>query len=287
MTFVISLATTPTRINNFIYSITYFNKELPDDCIKVVINIASSYKRFPDSIKLSDYSKKILLENKKFILNIIPDYGPISKYYGGIDYISKNNLHNCSLFIIDDDIMYNKKYIEEVIRGGPYKLISAGNGFDIINNQYTITTPNPQYIEGFSGIYFNYNNVDKLLQKFIKYYSCLIKKKDEEGAEDNIINNFLIAAFMGDDFIISSFYKNKIFVNGKNLFNYHKCRVMEYGLGTDALQNNQLFGSNMDTYFYLRDNEIILTTFINKLKVNTELMSACGDGDRHFMNLSN
>ena len=276
MSFVISLATTPKRINNFIYSITYFNKELPDDCIKVIINIAPSYKRFPDSIKLSEYSKKILLEHKKFILNIIPDYGPISKYYGGIDYISKNNLHNCSLFIIDDDIMYNKKYITSVIRGGPYKLISAGNGFDIINNKYTVTTPNPQYIEGFSGIYFNYNNVDKLLQKFIKYYSCLIKEKNKED-EDNIINNFLIAAFMGDDFIISTFYKKKIFVSGKNLFSYHNCRVMEYGLGKDALQNNQLFGSNMDTYFYLRDNEIVLTTFINKLKVNTELLTHFGN----------
>ena len=55
---------------------------------------------------------------------------------------------------------------------------------------------------------------------------------------------------------------------------------MDYGLGKDALQNNQLFGSNMDTYFYLRDNEIILTTFINKLKVNTELLS-------HFANSIN
>jgi len=258
---IISLATTPNRINNFVYSIPNFYKELPSSCSLVLINVCQTYKRFNQKIKLNKQSLLILKKYSKFIINWVYDYGPISKYSGAIEYMKAKKI-NENLFIIDDDITYPKAYIEHIAISAPRNFICSGSGFKIFNGSYNPTPYEPDYFEGFSGIHFPYQNINNIVYLFSKYYKCLNPKEN-----NNLINKYLLSCFMGDDFVLSKLYKKKFCMNHK----LKDLAIRQYGLGADALQNNNLHGSNMGTYNYLEENEIIFWTFIKKIKVNASI----------------
>ena len=118
-------------------------------------------------------------------------------------------------------------------------------------------------MEGFSGIHFPRRLINPLLERFAELYKCLlpIDKRDKE----DIPQETLLACFMGDDFIISYLHKKKLWTQNNWQGNI---KVLEYGLGQDALQNNNLFNSNMGKYNYINENEIVLKTWINKIKLN-------------------
>lgn len=263
--YLISLTTTPTRINNFIYLLDYFNKQLTSSVYKVIINVAPYYKRFSNKIYLSDYSKDKLNEySDKFQLNICYDYGAFTKYAGGIEYMKKNDLQ-MDLLIIDDDIIYEKKYLESFtifnLSQNNMTLLS-GSGFNIINGIYRSVENNPTYLEGFAGIYFPYKLLNDDIIIFSQYYKCMCVS-DISVSEPN---KFLVASFLADDFIISHFYKHKrVIPDIKN-----KLKIMEYGLKGDALKYNCLFGSNMGTYNKLLEDKHILNHFINLRHLHKE-----------------
>jgi hypothetical protein len=266
--FIISLTSTPKRIDRFIFSLIdlIFNLQKCRDLHKIIINIPKKYRRFNEEIKLNKESKKILnkYKNKVIINKLDFDYGPLTKFIGGYRYLKSNNLHKCSIIIIDDDIEYNFRYINNLLTQAPSNYICAGSGFNIIDNNYIPNNLNNiTYVEGFSGIHFPRRLINPLLDRFADLYKCLlpIDKRDKE----DIPQETLLACFMGDDFIISYLHKKKLWTQNNWQGNI---KVLEYGLGQDALQNNNLFNSNMGTYNYINENEIVLKTWINKIKLN-------------------
>ena len=260
MTTILSLSTTPPRINQFIYSLDWFNKQLPDFIVKVIINICAKYRRFPVNCRVSEYSKGILLKYKdKFTLNFCYDYGPITKYIGAIEWMKYREL-KYDLMIIDDDINYTHKFISKICSGSKRDYICSGSGFNIEYGQYTITAYQPDYVEGYAGIYFKYDLIDNIVDKICQYYKCINDSND-------LINMVFRTLFMADDFLISYIYKNKYVFNGLKT----ELNIQRYGFEGDALQNNTLHGSNMGSYNYLLREKIVIDTIINKIKLNNQL----------------
>ena len=270
--FIISLTSTPKRINRFILSLNYFIENLQKcrNFNKIIINIPKSYRRFNEEIKLNKESKNILKKyKKKVIINKLDfDYGPLTKFIGGYRYLKSKNLKECGILIIDDDIEYNNRYINSLINSAPLSYICSGSGFNIVDDNYSPDKlSNITYVEGFSGIHMPSRLINPLLNQFAELYKCLlpVDKRDKE----DIPQETLLACFMGDDYIISYLHKKKLWTQNNWRDNI---RVLEYGLGQDALQNNNLFNSNMGTYNYINDNEIVLRTWINKIKLNSHFM---------------
>ncbi len=263
--FVISIATTPKRINDFIYGIPKLNTILPPHCKNVLINCCPFYKRFGEAdFKLSEYSKKILCKYDKFNLWFCYDYGPMTKLIGAMNYNhSKNTKY--SILILDDDIDYSYKLLNTLTTRDNRMAITSGRGFRITNGNYDPDPFEAQYVEGFAGIYFPYEIIDYNVYFFAEFYKCLEPKPTEAGC----VNDFLIACFLGDDYVISKFYKKKLCLNYlcKDIIPYN------YGNEADALHNNTIHGSNMGTYNFLeeQDNKKIFNTFTNKINLNQHI----------------
>jgi len=106
----------------------------------------------------------------------------------------------------------------------------------------------------------------KEIELFVEYYKCLIPKRDMS----NLPQEVLLSCFMGDDFILSEYYKNKLW--SKNNWR-SELFIHDYGLGEDALQNNTIYGTNMGTYNFLLEHMDILRQWMNKLTLNSSIKS--------------
>jgi len=261
MNYILSLTTTPERIDCFLNQLPFFNRE--HEAELVIINICNYYKRKDKHFKLNKRQQKQLnFFNRfklKYVFNICNDYGAITKYKGGIEYMKRHNIKNKYLIIIDDDIFYKYGHFDKLIDHKTNKNITTGNGFNF-GKEWTYEKRHNEkcdMVEGFSGICFDSNQVNNLLLNFIDYMKCVDFNND-----DNIINQYLKACCLGDDFILSYQYKKKLCVNT------NKINIYRYGLGEDALHKNNIFGDNMKTYKFLNDNILILKTFYNKILLN-------------------
>ena len=113
----VGVSTIPSRANSkiFLNNLKDFIKNQVINIDKVFVTIPKKYNRFNNNI--DEYTRKELedIENVE-IIDIEKDYGPSSKYLGPlmIKYdIIKDNL----LVIIDDDRLYNKNVIRNLLMG--------------------------------------------------------------------------------------------------------------------------------------------------------------------------
>lgn len=273
--YIISVSTTPIRINKLIKNIPLLYKNLTDNCFLFLINVCNKYKRFDDKIELNDLSKKILVKYcDKFKLHYCRDYGPITKYIGGVNFIKKNYL-KYDLLIADDDIGYTKPYwqfyekaknmFDDISYEVPYDIM-AGSGFNLpISIPYEMEPKYPDVLEGFSGIYFKNKLLNNNVYFFVKIFDILESIAHKQNEIGKVINTL----FLADDYLISQFFKKKMAF----------CNCMEhlvpldFGYKDDALQYNNLHGSNVNSYNYLEENKKIVNTLINKSHLHQELLS--------------
>jgi len=113
----ISLTTIPSRIKlpNFLNNVNDFLKNNGNYIEKFYIVIAKKYKRFTEEIP-NNIIEELQKINKVTVINIDNDYGPSSKYLGPLmNYYDE--LENNILVIIDDDRLYNKNLIRNIITG--------------------------------------------------------------------------------------------------------------------------------------------------------------------------
>jgi hypothetical protein len=257
MGFILSVSTIPTRINELIKIIPL----LKCNYKFFVINICSQYKRF-GQFKIPKELLILCNTNKRIVFNFVDDFGAITKYIGGYNFIHKKKLYNDKLIIIDDDICYNKDLFYELIDDKTKDNITTGSGFNYDNKgDYIVKFGLVEMVEGYNGICFDYNQLDY----FIIWYSNFYKHFDFKS--DDIIDKYLSASFLGDDFIISNVYNDKwATMNGRKYV-----KPLSYGFNEDALQNNTFFGGNMGSYRFLSDNIKILNTFKLKYVLNKEI----------------
>ena len=134
---------------------------------------------------------------------------------------STHNIYNKYLIIIDDDTIYNPLLFRELINKKRKNNIVTGSGFNFEGDKYNIVKGSKcEVVEGYGGIIFNINQVYNTdLLKFIDYYKTI------NFNSNNYINKYLIASFLGDDFIISNYFKIVFFMKAWNILIYS---ILEY-----------------------------------------------------------
>ena len=256
------MTTTPTRIEYLMDNISYLSKF---SCQKIIINVCKRYKkmRISDYIVPKKYYKQIKYL-KKIVINYTEDCGPLTKYLGGAKYMRDNKLTDHYLIIIDDDVFYTENLFNKLLKDKTKKNITTGSGFNMTSDyKYDIVKEgDTEYVEGYGGICFHYNQISDIMMDYSEYYKHICWDED-----DDIVNDFLKASFLGDDYIISKTYKKRIAISaGRDMI-----IPLEYGFGPDALHNNPVFGSNMGSYHFLMNNNIIMKTFYKKISLKHQI----------------
>jgi hypothetical protein len=174
----------------------------------------------------------------------------------------KKKLIHDKLIIIDDDTFYDEKLFYELMDHKTKDNVTTGSGFNYgSNREYIITTGKTEMVEGYAGICFNYDQYSEFISWYVKFY------KHFDFKSDNVVDKYLTGSFLGDDYIISNIYHQKYCIEKGRSY----LKPFQYGFESDALHQNNVFGSNMGSYKYLYDNEKVLDTFKLKFLLNKEI----------------
>lgn len=254
MGFILSCATTPSRIQHLLQILPMIRGRYK----YFVINICQEYKRF-GKFKLPKELISMCKQHKRIIFNFVYDYGPVCKYIGGFEFMKRKGLKDDKLIIIDDDTIYNKDLFYDLMEEKRENNITTGSGFDYDENRnYIMKEGETEMVEGYAGICFDYRQYDEFMEWYVKFYKCI------QWNSDQLLDKYLKASFLGDDFIISNCYDNKIAIQGGR----ENIVPQGFGFMNDALHKNNVFGSNMGSYLFLHENIKILETFKLKYKLN-------------------
>jgi len=259
MGFILSCSTIPSRIHNLI-AILHHTTDIRYKYF--IINICVKYKRFGD-FKIPKELILLCKSNKRIILSVIDDYGPINKYVGAFQKINKLKHHNNDkIIILDDDVLYHPDLFYELMDSKTDDNITTGSGFNYDEKRnYKIVEGKTEMVEGYGGICFSLNQCSDFIMWFVRFY------KHFDFKDTNPVSKYLQAAFLGDDYIISNVYDNKYAIQGGRKY----INPQPYGFNNDALHKNNVFGSNMESYKYLYDNIDMLETFKKKYMLNKEI----------------
>jgi hypothetical protein len=258
MGFILSCSTIPTRINHLIEIIPMIKCRYK----YFVINICTDYKRF-GKFKVPRSLLELCKKDKRVVFNFVYDYGAVCKYVGGFSFMKKKKLYDDKLIIIDDDTLYIKDLFYELMDEKTNSNITTGSGFNYDEyDRYKIVEGTTQMVEGYGGICFDYNQCSDFIFYYSNYYKCIDNFKS-----DDLIQKYLCASFLGDDFIISNIYNDKFAIKSGRQY----IKPQDYGFNSDALHRNNVFGSNMGSYKYLNDNIKILKTFKLKYLLNKQI----------------
>jgi hypothetical protein len=289
---IVSLATTMSRIESFFTVIESI--EAIDRVFKVVIQLCKEYKRFktvvPDQDLYAVMSHPILMRlnakngYQKYVVHVTEDWGPITKLMGVYAYCTQNQYTESKIVIIDDDTEYLDNCLSDLVRYKTPKNIVSGSGFLFFERmEYTIIdeTGNRKghlnradIVEGFSGICFQYDDINAKFMRFIKYYCTIDWIKSPEQSESETyncrVNTFLKACFLGDDFVISYYFgKSKALYK---VFGYiDSLKQQDYGYGADALHQNVVFQSNNGSYLYILQNIDIFEALLLRIDVCAQI----------------
>lgn len=258
MGYILSCATIPPRVEKLIQVIKYSTRLRFKYWI---VNVCVDYKRF-GKYKISKDLIRLAKTDKRIILNIVNDFGPITKLIGAFKIAPKLKLNKYDkIIIIDDDTTYHPDLFYDLVNNKTKDNITTGSGFDFVNEQYKIVEGKCDVCEGYGGICFDIDQLDDFILWYVMFYKHFNFKQDDE------VSKYLQASFLGDDFIISNIYPNKEAIQqGRRYIN-----PQQYGFTSDALHQNNVFGSNMGSYKYLNDNIDTLNTFKNKYKLNKSI----------------
>jgi hypothetical protein len=208
---IISLTTSPTRINNIKPVIdSILNQTIQPNSI--YLNLPFVYKRTSDKFnKIPDF-----LNHPKIQINYVEDIGPITKILPTL----RNNFIDDPLIIsIDDDTIYGIKMIEIMLKYHQAFPNSVLTGSSYKNYSKLILDPLPHRIgnmvEGFSGIAYPYK---------------MFKNMD-------IDLNIPKECYFSDDFIISNYINNKNIpiITVRNNDTLYKVKQLNFGFEKDAL----------------------------------------------------
>ena len=257
MGYILSCSTTPLRIQKLIQIIP----QLKCRYKFFIINICAKYKRFGE-FKIPKELLQLCNRDKRIVFQFIDDFGPICKYIGGFNFMKKKHLRDDKLIIIDDDTFYMKDLFYELMDEKTHNNITTGSGFNYDKDRnYKIVCGACEMVEGYGGVCFNYNQCSEFLFWYVQFY------KHFDFTSEDLIDKYLSASFLGDDFLLSNVYKDKWAIgNGRQYI-----KPFDYGFNDDALHKNNSFGSNMGSYYFLNQNIKIFNTFKLKYLLNKEI----------------
>jgi hypothetical protein len=214
---IISLTTSPKRINHIQPVInTILNQTIPPDTI--YLNLPKVFKRTGDKFdKIPDF-----LNHPKIKIMYVEDIGPITKI---LPTFQQKFSDDTFIISIDDDILYDKKMIEIMLKYHqefPDSVLNCSNHAMKLSAISISLNPLPHskyyFIEGFCGVGYPY----KLFKNMV------------------IDLNIPKECYFSDDFILSNYINNKkipIIRMGGVFYRIYKWKSLNYGLKKDALHN--------------------------------------------------
>ena len=265
MGFILSCSTIPTRIDKLIQIIPMIKCRYK----YFVINMCADYKRFGE-FKIPRSLLMLCKRDPRVVFNFVYDYGAVCKYIGGFQFMKKKRLYNDKLIIIDDDTLYHRDLFYELMDEKTNNNITTGSGFDYNKNRsYKIVYGSCEMVEGYGGVCFDYNQCNDFILYYSNYFKCIdnFKPKVDDVKSNDLIQKYLCASFLGDDFIISNVYNDKWAISSGRSY----IKPQDYGFNSDALHQNNIFGSNMGSYAFLHENIKILNTFKLKYMLNKQI----------------
>ena len=213
----LSLSSIPGREKHLVETL----KSLVNQIIKpklIIVNLCKRYKRFNGenyNFKYINKEKKFFKDNKNLInINYCDDYGPITKLFGCLDLIKKND-NIQFITIVDDDLIYRNNMLEMI-----YKSIKNNS-----NNSYSYCVDNIDGIDIGKGADSLSINL-KFLDNIKSYYEIIMSD-----------NNLW---FYHDDFIISTYLylKNVSILNLREIYNLRSnIYILNGNMNKRALHN--------------------------------------------------
>jgi hypothetical protein len=270
---ILSLATTMNRVEAFFTIIESI--ESIDRVFKVLIHLCKIYKRFKvevadselNAVKQHPIILRLNAKNgyDKYVVHIVDDWGPITKLTGAYQYAMQHNYTESKIVIMDDDTEYLDNCLTELVRYKTPENLVAGSGFLFYERrEFTIidetgskkgTLNRTDIVEGFSGICFQYTDLNRKFMQFVHYYRTIDWNTRPDETDEYVyrVNTLLKACFLGDDFVISYYFgKTKQLYKA---FGYiDSIKQQGYGYGSDALHQNTVFQSNNGSYAYIMNH---------------------------------
>ena len=246
----LSLSSIPGREKHLVETL----KSLVNQTIKpklIIVNLCERYKRFNGekyNFKYINKEKKFFKDNKNLInINYCDDFGPITKLFGCLDLIKKND-NVQFITIVDDDLIYRNNMLEMI-----YKSIK-----DNSNNSYSYCVDNIDGIDIGKGADSLSINL-KFLDNIRSYYEIIMSD-----------NNLW---FYHDDFIISSYLylKNVSILNLRDIYNLRSnIYILNGNMNKRALHNLSGSKSPNELNRSLREsfNKLIKNNKLNKIKID-------------------
>ena len=156
-------------------------------------------------------------------INILEiDYGPCNKYQGMIQYYENNNLidQNFVSIIIDDDLLYRKFFIYELLEGHYKNNRSIISGYHMSSIKTNINGYKSLIIKGADGTlipkYFYTTNFNPSLKELLN--NCIKTNRDAIFDDDNLMSAFIFLKKMDKISVNKEFLK----YNHKTSYTYNK-----------------------------------------------------------------
>lgn len=246
----VSIATTPSRIKNFItHSLPNFEKYKH---INLIINVCKKYKRFNDTI---DENLLHQIDNFKNIhIHWTDDLGPITKLVGGKIFMEKYNL-NGHFLVADDDDYYSEIHFHRLINlFNKVSLKKKTTDILVTGSVFTIEKCKLKKYNNTASLIDNINCMN--LEKYIPYIKHF--NKLYEFTKTNIVNNQIYKCYNNNlnlNFLLEGF--KGILFNNKLLKNTNLDNFTKYYKTIDYCKKNNLIINNFLLNCFLADDFVI------------------------------
>ena len=154
----------------------------------------------PDYLYESPYKEKVIIVQPK------KDYGPVMKYIGGYNVITKNSL----VFVCDDDQQYHKNLVKKLVKRHNALPINEQKETVVTASGYTILTTHEAW--GFGSVLLPYDTIQLVRQKVVN--SSRHVRKCCQLVDDNWVSIILKKYGIR---IVNMKIGNEKFSNGKML----------------------------------------------------------------------
>lgn len=256
---IVSFTTTPSRIHKCEKMLkSILNQNFKPS--KIILNIPKIFDRTGDKYTIPDF---ITNENLVFVNVVDIDYGPGTKLFPAVDYLTKNAYDKKTRIIsCDDDIEYPLNMIENLIDTDD-SCVWATEGFNFENlklERHRVHNKSVDIIEGYAGVCYTLNMFDV---DFTDYMNISIKNKFCKLSDDLLFSNYLSKHNIDKRLYFKSNYNINIFWKNEHILEYGKQEGALHR-GIDGLDNIQRYIKGVD--FLKKENIFYLwsDTFINK-----------------------
>lgn len=238
-----SFTTSPTRLERIRYVLDSIDTDIVD---KIFVNLPMRFARDGTSFSIPSNFQE-LYGDKVEILRSEKDYGPITKLIPSARYIKSHGDEDAILIIMDDDIVYGKGFVEDVVLTLTEKNNTAVSGSG--QNLEFWKSDSSKMPRGDSGVEYKCDaGKEETYCDVLEGFGMIgARVKDIDDVLLEMLSNkaFSRECFLSDDVVISfvfGLHGVEKMVKSTNFMGGSKLRTLPHGFGEDALHHGAGLG---------------------------------------------